>query len=193
MVELAQRVPDRSPPWKSTSTASAFAILRTLSVKVLISSREYMARNYIGTDRAGKKAGGAMANIEANTQLERMTSGVPKVIDAKGHAVLDYMTAGTFLAAGFALRNRNRAASTWAFVNGLGVLGASMMTDYPGGVWKLFSFKTHRMIDVGQAAMAAAGPALFGFAGEPEGQFFHGQAALETGVIAMTNWGSAAR
>ena len=127
------------------------------------------------------------------TPLEKMTSGVPKVIDARAHAIADYATAATFLAAGFALRNRNRAASTFAFVNGVGVLGASMMTDYPGGVWPVFSFKTHGLIDVMQAAMTAAGPALLGFAGEPEGQFFHGQAALEAGVIATTNWGSAPR
>jgi len=44
------------------------------------------------------------------------------------------------------------------------------------------------LIDVMQAAMAAAGPALLGFAGEPEGQFFHGQAALEAGVLAATDF-----
>ncbi len=42
MEELAQRVADRSPPSKFTSTASAFAMLRTLSVSALISSREYI-------------------------------------------------------------------------------------------------------------------------------------------------------
>ena len=47
MVELAQRVPERSPPVKSTSTASALAMFRTLSVRALTSSREYMARDYI--------------------------------------------------------------------------------------------------------------------------------------------------
>ena len=35
MYELAQRVADRSPPVKSTSTASAFAMLMTLSVMAL--------------------------------------------------------------------------------------------------------------------------------------------------------------
>src|SRR5215470_13813766 len=51
MVELAQRVPARSPPSNETSTASAFvpddavrdeAMSRTLSVSALISSREYI-------------------------------------------------------------------------------------------------------------------------------------------------------
>ena len=40
--ELAQRVPDRSPPVRSTSTASALAMLKILSVMVLTSSREYI-------------------------------------------------------------------------------------------------------------------------------------------------------
>src|SRR5260221_3778640 len=42
MEELAQRVADRSPPSKLTSTASAWAMFRTLSVSALISSREYI-------------------------------------------------------------------------------------------------------------------------------------------------------
>ena len=42
IVEFAHRVPERSPPVKSTSTASAFAMFRTLSVSVFISSREYI-------------------------------------------------------------------------------------------------------------------------------------------------------
>jgi len=127
----------------------------------------------------------------AENQLERMTSGVPKVIDARRHAVLDYATVGTFFAAGVALRGRNPTASTFAFVNGIAVLGASMMTDYPGGIWRVFSFKTHGMIDVMQAAMTAVGPAMLGFAGEPEAQFFHGQAALEAGIVATTDFAAA--
>src|SRR4026208_218846 len=46
MLELAQRVPERSPPLKSTSTASALAMFRTLSVRALISSREYIGADY---------------------------------------------------------------------------------------------------------------------------------------------------
>ena len=45
--ELAQRVPDRSPPVKFTSTASALAMLMILSMMALTSSRVY-----IGSGRA---------------------------------------------------------------------------------------------------------------------------------------------
>jgi hypothetical protein len=84
--------------------------------------------------------------------------------------------------------NRNRKAANLAFCNGLAVLGLSLMTDYPGGVFRTISFKTHGVIDVLQAGMSALGPALLGFAGEPEAQFFHAQAAVEAGVVASTDW-----
>src|SRR3954467_4938796 len=188
MVELAQRVPARSPPLKSTSTPSPFAMLRTLSVRAFTSSREYMAREYIaGADLAGKSAGGVMAT----TDIQRLTSGVPKVIDPKTHAVLDYLVAGTFLTAGWWMRRRNTRASGLAFANGIAVLGATLFCDYPGGVWPLFSFKTHGLLDMMQAGMAGAGPSVLGFASEPEAQFFHGQALSEVGVVAATDFAAA--
>src|SRR6476661_1650018 len=113
----------------------------------------------------------------AITDVQQLTSGVPKVIDPSTHAVLDYLVAGTFLTAGFMMRRRNRRAAGLAYANAIAVLGATLFCDYPGGVWPLFSFKTHALLDVMQAAMAGAGPALLGFADEPEAQFFHGQAA----------------
>jgi len=42
-----------------------------------------------------------------------------------------------------------------------------------------------------QAALAGAGPALLGFAKEPEAMFFYGQALSEVGVIANTDWDAA--
>ena len=124
------------------------------------------------------------------TDINDMTSSVPKVIDPSVHAVLDYITAGSFLAMGFGLMNRHRSAANLAFCNGLAVLGLSLMTDYPGGVWRTISFKTHGVIDMVQAGMSALGPTLMGFAGEPEAQMFHAQAALEAAVVAATDWDS---
>jgi hypothetical protein len=117
-----------------------------------------------------------------------MTSSVPKVIDPSTHAVLDYLTAGAFIAMGFGLMNRHRDAANLAFCNGLAVLGLSLMTDYPGGVFRTISFKTHGVIDVLQAGMSALGPSVLGFAGEPEAQMFHAQAAIEAAVVASTDW-----
>jgi hypothetical protein len=73
-----------------------------------------------------------------------------------------------------------------------------MMTDYPGGIWRVISFKGHGVAfkghgvaDAMQAALAGLGPALFGFANDPEARFFYGQAASEVGVIATTDWNAA--
>jgi len=113
---------------------------------------------------------------------------VSKTISPAQHAVLDYGVAATFFALGLRYRNRNRAASTLAFANGGMVLGMSMLTNYPGGVWPTISFKTHGTMDLVQAALAGFGPLLFGFADDPEAKPFYAQAASELGVVANTDW-----
>jgi hypothetical protein len=123
--------------------------------------------------------------------LTTITERVPRFIDPKGHAFLDYLTAGTFFALGFAMLGRHSRAAGLAFANGASVLAVSLLTDYPGGLFRTISFKTHRTMDIIQAGMSAAGPSLLGFAGDPEAQAFHGQALVEGGVIAATNWDAA--
>ncbi|HYE88236.1 MAG TPA: hypothetical protein VEA16_17860 [Vicinamibacterales bacterium] len=105
--------------------------------------------------------------------------------------MLDYGVAATFCCVGLALLNRNRAAAGLAFVNGGMILAMSLLTDYPGGVFRALSFRGHRAGDMVQAALAGAGPALLGFAKEPEAMFFYGQALSEVGVIANTDWDAA--
>jgi hypothetical protein len=112
-------------------------------------------------------------------------------ITPAAHAVLDYGVAAMFFGIGTALRSRHRAASTLAFVNGAMVLGMSMLTDYPGGVYRALSFRGHRMGDIMQAAVAGLGPILMGFGSDPEATYFYGQAASEAGVIAATDWNAA--
>lgn len=113
---------------------------------------------------------------------------VPKVIDPAQHAVLDYGVAATFFALGMKYRGTHRAASALAFINGAMVLGMSLMTDYPGGVWKKSSFPMHGTLDVVQAAVAGLGPVVMGFANDPEARTFYGQAVSEVGVVAATDW-----
>jgi hypothetical protein len=108
------------------------------------------------------------------------------------HAVLDYGVAGTFFAVGLSMLSRHRPAATLAFVNGAMVLGMSLLTDYPGGVFRMLPFKGHRVGDIVQAALAGFGPVLFGFADDREAAFFYGQAVSEAGVIAATDWDAAA-
>jgi hypothetical protein len=112
-------------------------------------------------------------------------------ITPAGHAVLDYSVAATFFAMGTAFARRHPTASALAFVNGAMVLGMSLLTDYPGGLYRTLSFRAHRTGDIVQAALAGFGPLLLGFAGDPEARYFYGQACSEVGVIAATDWNAA--
>jgi hypothetical protein len=123
-------------------------------------------------------------------QVTDMTAAVPKVINPSAHAVIDYVAAGTFLAAGMALRGRHSRASNCALMNGVAALGLAMMTDYPGGIFRTVSFRTHGVIDVLMTGMCALAPTLMGFAQDAEAQLFHTQAALEAAVVAATDWNS---
>ena len=122
------------------------------------------------------------------TSIATLTADVPKYIDSRAHAVLDYVTAGGFFALGASMIGHHPRAATLAFVNAGAVLGLSLMTDYPGGVFRRISFQTHGLIDAIQAGITAAGPMLLGFADEPEAQPFHAQAVLEAGIIGATDW-----
>ena len=113
---------------------------------------------------------------------------VPKVIDPAQHAMLDYGVAATFFALGMKYRDTHRPAAVLAFVNGAMVLGMSLFTDYPGGVWRKISFPMHGALDIVQAAVAGLGPVVMGFADDPEARTFYGQAMSEIGVIAATDW-----
>jgi len=113
---------------------------------------------------------------------------VPKIIGPREHAVLDYGVAATFFALGMKYRDTHRPASALAFINGAMVLGMSLLTDYPGGIWRKISFPMHGAMDVVQAAVAGLGPVVMGFAGDPEAKTFYGQAMSEVGVIAATDW-----
>jgi hypothetical protein len=109
-------------------------------------------------------------------------------IDPSTHALLDYGVAATFFGLALRYRARNPAAAALAFANGAMVLGMSLCTDYPGGVWRRIPFQTHGTLDVVQGALAGLGPMLLGFADAPEARTFYAQAVSEAGVIAATDW-----
>jgi hypothetical protein len=114
----------------------------------------------------------------------------PRPIDATTHAVLDYLTVGGFLLLGWRLRHHPRAA-TLACVNAAAVLAASLMTDYPGGAARTLTFEQHGELDVAQAGLCVAGPALLGFAGEAEARPFYAQALLEAAIVSATDFSQA--
>jgi hypothetical protein len=127
-----------------------------------------------------------------NDMDNAQTRMMPAIISPAQHAMLDYGVAATFFGVGAALWGRHRPAARLAFLNGAMVLGMSLLTNYPGGLYRTLSFKTHRTGDIMQAALAGFGPALFGFSRDPEARYFYGQALSEAGVIAATDWDAAA-
>jgi len=117
-------------------------------------------------------------------------NGGPKIISARTHAVIDYIHAATnfAVAAIFWKRNRRRAAKG-AFALGAAVLANALMTDYPGGVFRLYPFKVHGILDYGVAAASGFMPEMAGIRPHTgEGKFFRAQGAGETAIAAATNY-----
>ncbi|HEY4815917.1 MAG TPA: hypothetical protein VIH67_00705 [Candidatus Acidoferrum sp.] len=114
----------------------------------------------------------------------------PKIVSARSHAVIDYIHAGTnfFVAAMFWKRHRRRAAKG-AFALGAGVLANALMTDYPGGVFRVYPFKVHGILDYGVAAASSLMPEMTGVRPHtPEGKFFRAQGMGETAIAAITDY-----
>lgn len=101
----------------------------------------------------------------------------PKIISAQTHSAIDYIHAGTNLTVAAILRNKNRDASNAALVLGFAGLLNALLTDYPLGVFRAYSFKTHGTVDYGIAAAAGIIPNLLEFKDRPEAKYFQMQAA----------------
>jgi len=122
-----------------------------------------------------------------NTVAKAITKPMPRVISPKSHSMLDYVTAGVFLAsAGFFWR-RNKRAAIASLVSGTAVAAVSALTEYPGGLNGVFGLENHRNIEVGLAAMVATMPEFFSFADEPEKNFFRIQGVLMTCISELTD------
>jgi hypothetical protein len=118
---------------------------------------------------------------------------LPRVIDPHTHQVLDFLVTGYFLMLAGAFWGRHRRASATALINGIAVLGATMLTDYDGDGSRPMSFPMHGEFDIAQAGMAAGLPVLLGFAGSSEAMPFQGQALSEGVVVAATDWEATGR
>ena len=118
----------------------------------------------------------------------RFDDAVPGVISAKTHSVIDYVHVATNFTVAALLWKKNRAAAWAAAGLGTGVLFNALMTNYPLGVFRVWSFKVHGAQDYGAAAASAALPTLLGFADEPEAWFFHLQGVSELGIAATSDY-----
>ena len=113
----------------------------------------------------------------------------PKVISARNHALIDYISAGVHFAAAAVFWKRNRRAAAGALALGGAVLANSLMTDYPLGVFRRYSFKVHGLVDYGIAAITSAMPEMVGNPrGAAPSRFFRVQGIREVGVAAITDY-----
>ncbi len=113
---------------------------------------------------------------------------MPRVIDRRTHAVLDYLTTSYFLLLAAYFWDDNRRASATALINAGAVLGLSMFTDYPGALDRRIPFETHGKVDLLQASMAAGLPMVLGFGDEAASMPFRMQAMNELAVVMATDW-----
>lgn len=104
--------------------------------------------------------------------LVRVTAkALPTMIAPGAHAVVDYITVASFLAGAVWFWRRNKRASIAALLGSGAAVAVNLLTDYPGGVRKVITFRKHRDLDFGIAAMTASLPEFLGFREEPERRF----------------------
>ena len=115
-----------------------------------------------------------------NSLAKMVAKPIPRVINPKAHAVVDYASVGLFFGAAARFWGRNRRAATASLLCGSAELALMLLTDYPGGVQNVISFRTHRDLDYGLAAISAAIPEVLAFAGDGETKFFRVQGAVLT-------------
>ena len=117
-----------------------------------------------------------------------ITDRMPKMIDPKTHALIDYAMAVAFFTAGALFWRRHKRAAMSSMLCGAAVTANSLLTDYPGGVWKHMDFDTHGKIDAGLAALTSTMPSAMFFSDDSESRFFLAAGIAETAVTALTDF-----
>lgn len=116
-----------------------------------------------------------------------------KVLDPMEHGVIDYASAGSMMLSPWLFGFRgNKRAKISAIGSGAAILGLSLMTRYPLGVFKLISFPTHGVIETVAGIMTAAAPWTMGFSHDKSACRTHLLSGLGTlAVVAMTDYQAA--
>ena len=113
---------------------------------------------------------------------------MPRVLSSKTHSVIDYIHVATNFVAGALFWKRNKRAAAGAFILGGTVLANSLMTDYELGVFRLYSFKVHGILDYAAAATSATMPAMMGFTNRKEAAYFYAQGGGESVIAGISDY-----
>lgn len=120
--------------------------------------------------------------------VEAVGNRLPKVISPKAHAIFDYVQLGAFTVMGFLFWKKNRRASVAAFCCAAAEATNVLLTDYPGGVAKVFSFETHGRVDSAMAGAIATLPNILGFSEKPQAKHFRIRGGVIAGVTILTRF-----
>lgn len=121
-----------------------------------------------------------------DTGIRALSNKLPKVISPKTHAIIDYATAASFFVGAALFWNRNKRAALGSLACGLAETTVAMLTDYPGGVFKVMDFPTHGRVDVGMAAGLETLPKFLGLG--PSGWLFRAQGLSIAATTGLTDF-----
>jgi hypothetical protein len=102
--------------------------------------------------------------------------------------ISDDLHAGVNFVAGAIFRKSNTRGSNAAYALGAAVLLNALCTDYPLGVFRLWTFRVHGMLDYGVAATSAALPPLLRIHHTAEAKYFYSQGGGETVIAGITDY-----
>ncbi len=115
---------------------------------------------------------------------------LPKKLSPKGHAIADFLVAAGAVGAAIAFfKTGRKAAGIGALVAAAAETANPMVTDFPGGLFKLISFPTHGRVDIASASMVAGLPKLLGLPDGIESRFFYVHAATAMAITGLTDFG----
>lgn len=124
-----------------------------------------------------------MPDIHSGISMGRKR--LPKIINPKLHAVLDYTAAAACFTMAALYWRRHKPAAISSLALGVAKTTNNLLTDYPGGVWPKMTLETHDRVSAGIAGMSATVPRALGFSGDAESRFFRMQAIGEAAVLSM--------
>jgi hypothetical protein len=115
-----------------------------------------------------------------------LSSRMPKVVSPKQHAIADYITLGGFALMAALFWKRNKRAAVASIICAGAEATNTMLTDFPGGITGVISYRNHLRIDMGVAATCSALPNFMGFEDEPEAKYFRALGLSITTLAALS-------